>query len=161
MHRIISQRWLDRFFRVAVSIKGIDGVLEMLGGAALIVVPIAKIKGVVAQLALGEIAEDKHAFIANFILQLDHRLDPHIQLFAVLYLLGHGAIKIFLAVALLRGHYHLYPYAIAFLLAFILYQTYRIGYDHSVFLGVLTIFDCVVTWLTYLEWRRHTGIMRG
>ena len=151
----ISQRLLDRFFRLAIIIKGLDGLLEVLGGVTLIFLPIVKIQGIVADLALNEIAEDKHAFIAQFILHLDQSINPHVRLFAVLYLIGHGSIKIFLTVALLREHYHLYPVAIGFLLAFIAYQSYRIGVDHSPILLLLTIFDIVLTWLVYLEWKRH------
>ncbi len=118
-------------------------------------VPIAKLQGIVADLAIREIQQDKHAVIANFILSLDHKINPHVQLFAAIYLVGHGAIKIFLAIALLRHHYHLYPYAIAFLLIFVIYQGYRIAADHSVGLLALTVFDCIIAWLTYLEWKRH------
>jgi uncharacterized membrane protein len=148
---------LDRAFRIGITIKGLDGLLEVLGSITLVFLPLAKVQGIVATLALREIAEDRHAFIANFILQLDHRINPHAQLFAVLYLLGHGTVKALLAVALLRGHYRLYPYAMAFLLAFIFYQSYRVGLDHSVLLGGLTLFDLAITWLVYQEWRLHTG----
>jgi uncharacterized membrane protein len=151
----MSNRSLDDSFRVVVAIKGFDGLLEVAGGLALIFVPLGRIQGIVAALATREIAEDPHAFIANIILMLDARIHPHVQLFAVLYLLGHGAIKLLLAVALLRQVYVLYPVAIAFLLAFIFYQAYRIGYDHSIVLTIFTVFDCLVAWLTYLEWRKH------
>jgi uncharacterized membrane protein len=105
---------------------------------------------------LYEIREDGgHAFIANLILHADHKLNTHLQLFAVIYLLLHGSIKILLAYALLKQYYHLYPYAIGFLLAFVAYQAYLIGYNRSVTLLILTLFDCTIAWLTYLEWRRH------
>jgi uncharacterized membrane protein len=121
----------------------------------LIIVPLGRLQGIVAELATREIAEDPHAFIAQLILRLDQGIHPHIQLFAVIYLLGHGAIKVFLAYALLRRIYAIYPIAIGFLLAFVVYQAYRIGFDHSIVLSVLTLLDCVLAWLTYLEWKRH------
>src|SRR5437762_1284906 len=124
MHHIVPQRILDRWFHIVVAIKGLDGLVEIIGGLALVLVPVQRLQGAVADLALREIAEDRHAFIAQAILWLDHRVNPHAQVFAVLYLIGHGAIKVFLAVALLREHYHLYPYAIGFLLAFMMYQSY-------------------------------------
>src|SRR5476651_2374790 len=140
MPYLIPQRLLDRFFRLAIIIKGFDGLLEVLGGVTLIFLPIARIQGGIADLALREITEDKHAFIAEVIYHLDRQINPHVRLFAVLYLIGHGSIKIFLTIALLREHYHLYPYAIGFLLAFIAYQSYRIGVDHSLALALLTSF---------------------
>jgi uncharacterized membrane protein len=161
MRGFLPGRSLDESFRVVVTIKAIDGVLEMAGGLALIFVPIGRLQGWVAELATREIAEDPHAVIANFILALDQRIHPHAQLFAVIYLLGHGALKLFLATALLKQKYVLYPVAMGFLLAFILYQTYRIGVDHSVLLLAFTIFDFIVLGLTYVEWNRHRGAHHG
>jgi uncharacterized membrane protein len=155
MDRILPQPLLDRLFRIGVVIKGVDGLLEILGGCLLLVVPLAKIQDTIAGLAVYEIQGGEHAFIGNYVLRLSNKLDPHIQLLAAIYLLAHGAIKLFLALALIKQYYHLYPYAIGFLLAFIFYQGYRIGYDHSLALGLLTLFDCAIAWLTYLEWRRH------
>ncbi|HSX02270.1 MAG TPA: DUF2127 domain-containing protein [Candidatus Saccharimonadia bacterium] len=154
MKRLIPQPVLDWLFRIAVAIKGFDGLIEMMGGLFLLIVPISKLHGW-AGLAIYELADDHHAFIAQAITALDNHLTPGFALLAALYLLGHGAIKLGLAIALLRQHYHLYPWAIGFLLLFIAYQAYRVGYDHSLGLALLTGFDAIVAWLVYLEWRRH------
>jgi len=146
---------LDRWFRLAVILKGLDGIVEALCGAVLLAVPAAAIRGAIATLATNEIQEDKRAFIAHSILTLDQKLDVHVQLFVAIYLLAHGLIKIGLATALLKRYWRLYPYAIGFLLAFIVYQAYLIGYNRSLVLIVLTLFDCTVAALAYTEWRRH------
>ncbi len=146
---------LDRWFRVAAAIKGLDGIVETLSGLILLVVPATQIKGVIATLATNEIQEDKHAFIAHFVLTLDQKVDVHVALFAAIYLLAHGCIKIALAVALLKRYYRAYPYAMAFLVVFIVYQSYLIAANHSMLLVGLTLFDLLVTTLTYMEWQRH------
>jgi uncharacterized membrane protein len=146
---------VDRLFRIGVALKGVDGLLEVLSGLALLVFPVAKLQSWVATIATYEIGEDKHAVIATFILKLDNKIDPHIQVFAVVYLLVHGSIKLFLVAALLRRQYRLYPIAIAFLVIFIFYQAYLISLNHSITLAVLTLFDCTIATLTYIEWRRH------
>jgi uncharacterized membrane protein len=64
MNRIISQPMLDRLFRIGISIKGLDGLLEVLGGATLLVAPLGRLQGVVAAMATREIAEDKHAAVS-------------------------------------------------------------------------------------------------
>jgi uncharacterized membrane protein len=151
----LSQPVLDRLFRLGVVFKGLDGVVEALVGVVLLVVPTSQIQGKIAVVATNELQEGKHAFIANYVLQLDSKFDPHIQLFAAIYLLVHGLLKVGLAVALLKRWWALYPYAMGFLLAFILYQAYRIGFSHSVLLTVLTAIDCLVLWLVYQEWKRH------
>jgi uncharacterized membrane protein len=156
MSYTLPQSLLDRYFRIGVILKAIDGGLEIAGGLLLVIVPIAKVKGLVASLCLYEIQQDNHhAFIASLILHLNQKIDPHIELFAVFYLLAHGGIKLLLALALIKQYYRLYPYAIGFLLAFVGYQIYLICFNHSVTLAVLTVFDCGVAWLTYLELKRH------
>jgi uncharacterized membrane protein len=157
--RKLTQAVLDRWFRIAVAIKGLDGIVEALSGAFLLIVPAAQIKGVIATLATNEIQENKHAFIAHFVLSLDQKVDVHVQLFVAIYLLAHGCIKIALAIALLKRYFRLYPYAMGFLVVFIVYQSYLITANHSLLLVALTLFDIAVTVLTYLEWQRHRNEM--
>jgi uncharacterized membrane protein len=150
-----SRSLVDKLFRIGVALKGVDGLLEVTSGLALLVFPVARLQAWVATIAQYEIGEDKHALIATFILHLDNKINPHIQLFAVIYLLAHGSIKLFLVVALLKQRYRLYPYAIAFLVIFIVYQAYLISINRSITLALLTLFDCSIATLTYIEWRRH------
>ncbi len=149
-------RRLDIAFQIAVTIKGIDGVLETIGGSLLFFVSQATLHGIITAFTTYELAgRDKHAFITNALRSLDHHLNGSTELFIATYLLVHGLIKVLLVTALIRRHYRLYPLAIVFLLAFIVYQAYLIGYNHSAYLVVLTAFDSTVAWLTYLEYRRH------
>ena len=68
--------------------------------------------------------EDKHAFIAHTLSQLDHKLTPGLALFAALYLIGHGAIKVFFGYRAVAAAYsNLYLLAIIFLLLLIFYQS--------------------------------------
>jgi uncharacterized membrane protein len=156
MNYQFSQKTLDRYFRLGAILKAVDACLELLGAILLVFVPIARLKGVVSALCLYEIQEDNHhAFIATFILHINQKINPHVQLFAVVYLLAHGTIKLLLAFALIKRYYRLYPYAIGFLIAFAGYQIYLIAFNHSLLLGILTVFDCAIAWLTYLELKRH------
>jgi uncharacterized membrane protein len=74
--------------------------------------------------------------------------------------LSHGVVKIVLVAALLRNKLWSYPWMIAFLLAFIGYQLYRITFAPSIGLVGLTVFDAVVTWLTWREYQRQQSIRR-
>jgi uncharacterized membrane protein len=58
-------------------------------------------------------------------------------------------------VALLKTQIWAYPWMIAFLLVFIVYQVYRMTFAPSLGLVALTVFDGFVAWLTYLEYQRH------
>ncbi|HKA13266.1 MAG TPA: DUF2127 domain-containing protein [Candidatus Dormibacteraeota bacterium] len=146
---------LDRTFEVAIVLKGLDGVLEVVGGLILLVVSPETINRVVGALTQHELSQDPHDFIATRILNTAHGLTKGSVLFASLYLLTHGAVKIVLVVALLKNKLWAYPWMIAFLLLFIGYQIYRIVLVPSVALAALTAFDLLVVWLTYREYQRQ------
>jgi Predicted membrane protein (DUF2127) len=55
--------------------------------------------------------------------------------------------------ALLRNKLWAYPWMIAFLGIFIVYQLYRIALTPTLWLITLTVFDGLIVWLTYREYR--------
>jgi uncharacterized membrane protein len=146
---------LDRTFEVAITLKGLDGVLEVIGGLLLLLVTPATINRVVTALTAHELSQDRHDFIANHLLNSAHGLSKSSVLFGSLYLLSHGLVKIVLVVALLRNRLWAYPWMIAFLLVFIVYQVYRIVLVPSFGLTALTVFDVFVVWLTFREYQRQ------
>ncbi|WP_337142528.1 DUF2127 domain-containing protein [Mesorhizobium sp. Cs1299R1N1] len=75
------------------------------------------------------------------------------QHFYAFYLLSHGLVQIALVAALLKRRLWAYPASLAALLLFIIYQLYRFSYTHSAGLIVLTLFDLLVVWLVWHEYR--------
>ncbi len=146
---------VDRAFRISLWLKGIDGVLELVGGFFLLVVSPENIGSLISFLTRHELSEDPRDFIANFILQQVSNLPKPAALLGGLYLLSHGIIKLVLVVAVLRQRLWAYPWMIAFLIAFIVYQTYRMALSPSVWLALLTAFDILVVVLTWIEYKRH------
>jgi uncharacterized membrane protein len=146
---------LDRTFEVAIILKGLDGVLEVAGGLLLLLVTPATIDRVVAALTEHELSQDPHDFIATHLLNTAHGLTRSSVLFAALYLLSHGAVKVVLVAALLRNRLWAYPWMIGFLLLFIVYQIYRMSLVPSAGLVALTAFDLFVVWLTYREYQKQ------
>lgn len=143
-----------RLFQAGVFVKALDGILEIIGGAALLITTRAMIQDFVRILTHDELIEDPHDFIANMFVHMSHRFSVQAQYFAAAYLLAHGAIKVGLAVGLLRDVLWVYPTALFFLAIFVFYQLDRIGYTHSITLSVLTAFDLAVIVLVWHEWRR-------
>ena len=82
------------------------------------------------------------------------------MLFGAVYLLAHGVVKVILVAALLKNQLWAYPWMIAFLGVFIGYQLYRLSFQPSVGLTALTIFDVVIAWLTYREYRKQLAVAR-
>ncbi|MDJ0348320.1 DUF2127 domain-containing protein [Cryobacterium sp. PH29-G1] len=154
--RILHTTLLDRVFRVSLVMKGLDGVLELIGGILLLVVPPNQIGAITRLLTQHELSEDPGDFIANGLLQLTGDLSVSASLFGAAYLLLHGLVKIVLVWAVLRNHLWAYPWMIAFLLVFIGYQGYQMLLGPSWGLALLTTFDILIVYLT----RREYGIHR-
>jgi uncharacterized membrane protein len=144
---------LDRIFELGIILKGLDGVLETIGGVLLLAVSPATINRLVSSLTQHELSEDPNDFIARNVLGYVHGLTGTAVSFAAVYLLVHGIIKIVLVAALLRNQIWAYPWMIGFLLLFIFYQLYRIVLSPTFGLSTLTIFDALIVWLTWREWR--------
>ena len=146
-------RLRELFFRVSVSLKGLDALLEIVGGIALLAVSPRFILRTLAFLTQDELAEDPRDRIANLLLGAAQHLSVSTEHFAAFYLLTHGITKIFLVGALLNDKRWAYPLAIVVFAAFIVYQLYRFTLTRGVGLIMLSLFDLLVIWLVWLEYR--------
>ena len=141
-------------FSIGVIGKGIDGVLEIIGGALLLGFRPDQLNDMVRQLTLHELNEDPHDLVVHLLLELVHHISHDIKLFAAIYLLSHGMIKLGLVVALLRKKLWAFPTAIAVFVLFLGYQMYRYSQTGSMSMLVLSGLDVIVIGLTWLEYRR-------
>lgn len=146
---------LDRTFFISLILKGLDGVLELVGGVALLLVTPAQIAAAVRALTRHELSEDPHDLIANWLITYSNTLDVSATLFGAIYLLLHGIVKVFLVVAVLRDRLWAYPWLIGFLVLFIGYQGYELILHFSWGLLLLTAFDIFIVMLTAREYRLH------
>lgn len=146
---------LDRIFWVSLTLKGLDGMLELVGGVLLLIVSPQQIGLLGRILTQHELAEDPDDFIANTVLHFTSNLDISTSLFGAVYLLLHGLVKVVLVWAVLRDKLWAYPWMIAFLIAFIAYQSYQIILSFSWGLLLLTAFDIFVVWITWREYGIH------
>jgi len=146
--------FIHRAFEVGVGLKGLDGVLEILGGFFLLTVSPLHLSALVQQLTLHELSEDPHDLVAGYLLTLSKGLTAREQLFGAAYLLAHGVVKLALVAALLKRRLWAYPAAMGIFGLFAVYQVYRYTLTHSWYLIPLTMLDAVVIWLTWLEYAR-------
>ena len=138
---------------MSLGLKGIDGLLEVVGGVALLVVSPRSLDALARTLTQHELAEDPHDVIARHVLRASAGLRHGTAVYAGVYLLAHGVAKVVLVVQVLRGRLWAYPAMIVLLAAFISYQLYRLSYDPTLGLALLTLFDGFVVWLTAREYR--------
>ena len=155
MVRFRPRDWLDHVFEIGVVLKGIDGLLEVVGGVLLLLVARAEVSGLVHALTQHELSEDPRDLIASRLLHTANSLTRPGQLFGAGYLLLHGIVKVVLVLALLRNKLWAYPWLIGVLLIFIGYQVYRIVLSPTLGLIALTGFDIAIVALTWREYRRQ------
>jgi len=100
-----------------------------------------------------ELSEDPNHFLAGFITNWAQGWSCGSQMFAALYPISHGVVKLSIVAVLLKGKLWAYHAGIFFFLAFIIYQLYRYSYTRSPWLVVLTVFDIAVIYLTWEEYK--------
>ncbi len=131
---------LHTAFEIGVILKGLNGLLELIGGVLLLVFPPSALR--------------------EFLVHLSHNpgiarhISPQDERFAAFYLLSHGVVKGVLVFGLLRAKLWAFPWAIGVLTAFGIYQIYRYFVVPSGWLIALTVLDVAVILLAWAEWRR-------
>lgn len=150
----------DLTFDVAIIAKGLNGVLELIGGVLLLLVTPTVVQHLVLQLTQGELAEDPRDWVANHLRAFADRLGASSLTYGAIYLLVHGIVKVVLVVELLRERMWAYPMMIVVLLGFIGYQLYRMTISPTAGLIALTLFDVVIVAMTGVEWARHRRCAR-
>jgi uncharacterized membrane protein len=145
-------------FEIGIVLKGLDGIVQLVGAVLLLAVPPGGLRRAVAFLTQHVLSEDPNDFIASHLFHMVQQLTASAQLFAAVYLLVHGALRVGLVWALWRAKLWAYPVAIAVFAAFAAYQIYRYSLSRSTVMLVLTILDAIVIALTWIEYRQRRGL---
>lgn len=157
-HRLITFRphdTLDRLFEISVAIKGLDGLLELVCGLALLLITPQQVEALAAGFADSVLSSWLPDAVAGSALAGAERLTAGGLALGAAYLLVHGVVKVVLVLALLRNQLWAYPLMIAVLLGFVAVQCYGLLVSPSVGLTGLTLFDIAVIGLTWREFRRQ------
>ena len=88
-----SSSALDRTFKISIGLKGIDGLLEIIGGIILLFVAPVTLQQWARSLTAHELAQDPNDFIARHLLHSASQLSHSTTLFGAIYLLSHGIAK--------------------------------------------------------------------
>ena len=144
---------LHQAYLAGIALKGFDGLVEIAGGAALLLLSRATLLRIAGYVSGPGSSGTPHGAIAAYVLHTTATLGASTQHFASAYLLVHGAIKVGLVAGLLRGWRAAYPSALLVLTAFIGYQCWRLFRFHSPALGVFTAIDIAIVLLIWREWR--------
>ncbi len=152
-HLAPERGFLHRLFELSLILKGLFAAVESLAGLALFYTANTTIQNAVTWLLHRELIEDPTDPGARWIQELAARFNADSQHFYAVYLLGHGLVKLVVILALARRITAAYPLAIAVFTGFIVYQLHRWTLTHSPAMLALSVFDLLVIWLTWREWR--------
>jgi uncharacterized membrane protein len=146
---------LDKAFYLSLYVKAADGVVELLGGIALLILSPAQINRPVAALTAHAADHDADDVIYRSIANSFHHLTGGAIRLAAFYLIADAIIKLVLINEVLHKRYWAYIALIVVLSLLSTYQTYRIVLTHSVLLTALTLFDLLIIYLSAKEYRRY------
>ncbi|HVB99370.1 MAG TPA: DUF2127 domain-containing protein [Candidatus Dormibacteraeota bacterium] len=152
--KLNREKILHETFRIGILMKGIDGALETIGAVLIWFLSPSLTQRILRLLFRPKLAHNPHGFLSNYLIGALQGLSAN-KLFASAFLLSHGMTKVVLVIALWFDYLWAYPLMILVLGAFVLYQTVRFAHTHSIVLGVLTLFDLLIVWLTWREYREQ------
>ncbi|GAA3439536.1 DUF2127 domain-containing protein [Kutzneria kofuensis] len=149
----------DKLFKVAIGIKGLDGLGQLVLGIVLIFIPPTLITGLANEVVTRDLLGDPGGTLSTHLQTAAHDFaDGSSRAFAIGYLLLHAVIKLGLVAALLRKVLPLYPVAAVVLAAFVVYEIVRAVHTHSIALPIFAAIDVVIIILVireYVQLRRE------
>ncbi|WKY45116.1 DUF2127 domain-containing protein [Eubacteriaceae bacterium ES2] len=155
MNRVFENKNIAHIgFEIGLIFKGVDGLLEIVGGILLLFLNSDRLDGITRVLTQNELSEDPNDLFANLLLTVSSSFSISAQHFAVIYLVSHGLIKCILILFLWQKKLWAYPLAMGVLILFIAYQIYRIILSPSPFMILMTIFDALMVSLTWIEYQK-------
>ncbi len=151
--RALREKYIYRLFRTGIVLKGILSATEIVAGTMAIFIAPAAIGNAIIAASQDELVEEPGNFIATHALTLAQQFSLTPRMFLAMYLLSRGIIKFLLVIALLKNKLWAYPASLVVLALFMVYQIYQIAIGHSILLIALTLFDVIIMWLIWHEYR--------
>jgi uncharacterized membrane protein len=151
----------DKIFRGAVLVKGINGLIEILSSLFVFFFGSRAVVSLIEKVFSHELSHDPNDFILNLSINLFAGVGVGTQKFIAVYLGIHGLLNMLLFAAVWRRKISFYPFVIAIMLVFILYQIVRFSRTYSYVLFFLTLVDMAIVYFVadeYLKKRLHLRI---
>jgi uncharacterized membrane protein len=146
-----------KLFWVAVSLKFLNGVLELLGGTTMVLIPQSGIAWWAHAHFDATLAADPNNFIANWLTHWADHIQRHDVVFIALYLIFRGCAKVTLSTMLLKGIQAAYPIAIGLFSLIDLWGARHLYYHFSWPLAALVALDVFVISVIAREWLTEGG----
>jgi uncharacterized membrane protein len=154
-----AQNTFDKVFEVGIILKGLNGLAETISGIFLLLINPETVSSFINWLTHSELTSDPHDFISNHLVHWSRDISKGSLVFLGIYLLAHGVAKLILVIEILRERLWAYIGLIVLTIFFIIYQTYEIIFSHSIGMILLTMFDIVIVYLTFVEYGRQKIVL--
>ena len=135
----MQERRIHQLFQVTVALKGLHGLVEVVGGLALALFSTDSILRLLYRF-------HHHELITRHFSNGEHH-------YYVFFFLSHGALNLAVAILLLLEKLWAYPAAIAVLVLFIALQLFRFAHVHDPGLILFSILAVIVITLAVHEYR--------
>ncbi len=142
-------------YHIILLIKGIDSVLEIIGGILIAYLIPQRMDKLIVLLTQHELLDDPNDPAATALVNFGHNFSLNTHAFEIFYLIIHGSIKIILISLLWRKKLWAYPICMIIFGLFILYQIYRFTLTGSSWLMLLTLFDSLMIYMTFIEYKKE------
>ena len=153
IHVTKEEKRTRTYFLGSVLLKGAISLAEMLAALVALIIPVSMLTEwtlycvrLVLPLPLLAIAEPRIVSAGAALSLVGGGL-------IAFYLFTRGFIKLALIVAMLKQYVFAYPWSLVVLAAFVIYQIYELVHTHSLGILAVTLFDLVVMWFIWKEWR--------
>jgi uncharacterized membrane protein len=153
-----KEKEIHRLFDITLLLKGIHAGIELFGGVLLYLISASNIAGIGNFFLNGELIEDPHDIVANYLLNAAQGLGGSAKTFAALYLVSHGVVNGLVVLGLWKEKMWAYPISFAVIGAFIAYQLYLLTFGYSLWLVILTVLDAAIL---FLAWHEYTVLKNG
>jgi len=141
-------------FYGGLLIKGVNALLEIVGGILISIVSNEWLVRLIRDIALPELTEDPDDPLMNYLITLSQNLSSSSQHWIAIYMLLHGATKLAVVWLLLKQKLWAFPLAVLVFGAFISYEIYSYLHSQSLLMLLIVILDALIIVVIILEYTR-------
>lgn len=149
-----TEKEIYRLFEIGVLLKGIEGILELIGGVSFFFSSADYLNRIVSALTQNELSAEPNDYLTNLAVNWFHHLTAGAIHFVAFFLIINGIINVTLVYGITRKKMWAYQGAIAVLILFVIFQAYRLFYAQSWFLVLATAYDAALAGLISHEYKR-------
>ena len=150
----LKNKIIHLVFRISIAIKGINGLLETLGGIILLFIKSDILVRVVYRIFQNELVHDPDDYLVNHLIDLARAVSIDRKVFWATYLIFHGTVKVMIVIGLWLEKLWAYPIAGIVLIAFIAFQIYEYMHIPSVMFILMTALDLTIIAMAWVEFKR-------